>query len=100
MAATADFIRAGGAQALKTEIFKNVTFASDFKDNLPSGVIGGAVANPIQQLFATFDWHDLGPGISLTWRLSVDKNMLFESSQPLSDGDTGKADCLKLAQTA
>lgn len=96
MAATADFVMAGGNVAYKTSVFSNVSFASDVKNNAPSGVLGTTFGNTLQHLYATFDWKDLAPGTAWTWRWSVDDNLLFEVTQPWGAPLNGSAAWLRL----
>src|SRR5450432_1675213 len=96
LAATSDFIMAGGQTALKTEMFSKVGFATELKDNQPGGIVGTTFANSLQHLFATFDWHELGVGIPWTWRWSVDDNVLFEVTQPWGDAPDGSTSWLRL----
>ncbi|MCC7447285.1 MAG: trypsin-like peptidase domain-containing protein [Anaerolineae bacterium] len=96
MAATSDFVMAGALDNLRTTIFANLNFASDVKDNRPAGVIGTTFSNPIQQLYATFDWRELAPNTPWTWRWSVDGNPLFEVTQPWLSAPTGSTNWLRL----
>src|SRR5258708_21122328 len=96
LAATSDFIMAGGQTALKTEMFSKVGFATELKDDQPGGIVGTAFANTLQHLYATFDWHELGVGIPWTWRWSVDDNVLFEVTQPWGDAPDGSPSWLML----
>ncbi len=100
MAATSDFIMAGGEANLQTNIFDNLSFATEIQDGHPGGSTGAVFANTIQHLYAFFDWRDLGTGTPWTWRWSVDGNTLFEVTAPWAGAPTGAGSWLQLATPA
>ncbi len=96
LAATADFIMAGALTAIRTDIFNNLTFATELKDQRPGGTVGTTFGKPIEQLYATFDWRDIGTGTPWTWRWTVDNNPLFEVTQPWGAPPSGSTNWLRL----
>ena len=85
LAATADFVMAGGDVGQKSDIFSTPTFAIDSKGAtpVPSG------AKNLQRLYAIFNWRALNPATQFTWRWSIDNNVLFEVTQPWNDAADG-----------
>ncbi len=96
LAASSDFIMAGGQVDLSTEVFTDLTFASELRDGIPGGVIGVTFPNTITDLYAIFNWRDIAPGTPFTWRWTVDNNPLFEVTQPWSNPTTGSGAWLRL----
>ncbi|MFQ3535588.1 MAG: trypsin-like peptidase domain-containing protein [Aggregatilineales bacterium] len=96
LAASSDFIMAGGQVDLSTEVFTDLTFASELRDGVPSGVIGVTFPNTITDLYAVFNWRDIAPGTPFTWRWTVDNNPLFEVTQPWTNPTTGSRAWLRL----
>ncbi len=96
LAATSDFIMAGAQNALKTEIFSKLSFATALQDNQPGGIVGAAFPNTLQQLYATFDWREIAPGTPWTWRWTVDGNPLFEVTQPWTGEPSGSTFWVRL----
>jgi S1-C subfamily serine protease len=96
LAATSDFIMAGALTALRTDIFSNLSFATELGDGHPAGVTGTTFASTIQHLYATFDFRELAPGTPWTWRWTVDNNPLFEVTQPWTGTDSGTTAWLRL----
>src|SRR5204863_258650 len=72
LVSTSDFIMAGALTAIRTDIFNNLTFATDLKDDRPGGIVGTNFSKAIDHLYATFDWRDIGTGTPWTWRWTVD----------------------------
>lgn len=99
LAATSDFIMAGGQVAYDVEVFTNLTFASELQDGRPGGTVGATFPNTIADLYAIFDWRDVATGTPVTWRWTVDDNPLFEVTQPWSNAPTGAGAWLRLAST-
>lgn len=96
LAASSDFIMAGGQVDLSTDVFTDLTFASELRDGIPGGVIGVTFPNTITDLYAIFNWRDIAPGTPFTWRWTVDNNPLFEVTQPWSNPTTGSGAWLRL----
>jgi hypothetical protein len=96
LAATSDFVMAGGQVDLSTEVFTDLTFASELNNGVPSGVIGVTFPNTITDLYAIFNWRDIAPGTPFTWRWTVDNNPLFEVTQPWTNPATGSGAWLRL----
>jgi Trypsin-like peptidase domain len=97
LSATSDFIMAGALTDIRTDIFNNLTFATELKEDRPGGTIGTAFTKAIDHLYATFDWRDIGTGTPWTWRWSVDNNPLFEVTQPWGAPPSGSTNWLRLA---
>ncbi|MCC7209429.1 MAG: carboxypeptidase regulatory-like domain-containing protein, partial [Anaerolineae bacterium] len=97
LAATSDFIMAGGQVGISTEIFSNVVFATERgADGAPAGTVGATQASGVPSLYALFDWRDVAPGTPITWRWSVDDNLLFETTQDWQGASTGSRAWLAL----
>jgi hypothetical protein len=80
LAVTADFVMIGAQVDLQTEIYTNLTFATDLNEN-PGGIIGSNFPNTISSLYFLYDWRDIAKGTPITWRWTVDENPLFEVTQ-------------------
>lgn len=91
LAATSDFILAGGAVSRTAETFTNVQFTNDVQlsRNNTERVIGTAFTGRLTSLYATYDWRQIGSGTPWTWRLSIDDNVLYESTTPWRAGSDG-----------
>lgn len=97
MAATSDFIMAGGQVGISTEIFNNVIFATELSPaGAPEGTVGATQPSDIPGLYALFDWRDVAPGTPFTWRWSVDDNLLYETTQDWQSASTGSGAWLAL----
>ncbi len=96
LAASSDFIMAGGQVDLSTEVFTDLTFASELVNGAPSGIVGVTFPNTIADLYAIFNWRDIAPGTPFTWRWTVDNNPLFEVTQPWTNPTTGNGAWLRL----
>jgi hypothetical protein len=97
MAATSDFIMAGGQVGISTEIFSNVVFATERSpEGAAAGTVGATQASGIPGLYALFDWRDVAPGTPFTWRWSVDDNLLYETTQDWQGASTGSGAWLAL----
>ncbi len=101
LAATADFIMAGAQIAYNTEIFTNLTFATELNGRgEPSGVVGTTLPDTVQQMYALFDWRDVAVGTPFTWRWTVDNNPLFEVTQPWQESLIGSQGWVRLTAPA
>ena len=78
LAATSDFVIAGGAEATQADIFRNFQFAGDQVGGQPQPPIGQEFVTGTEELFAFFDWRQLSLGTPWTWRWKVDGDTLFE----------------------
>lgn len=97
LAATSDFTIAGESDANQVSVFDAPAFSAEkpvvgkaMERNPATGkeaeverVINANTAFPrVPQLFSTFRFRNLQPGIPWAWRLTVDGNPLFEGVQP------------------
>ncbi|GAB4554433.1 MAG: hypothetical protein OHK0023_24550 [Anaerolineae bacterium] len=96
LAATSDFVMAGGQVGYTTEVFTNLRFASEFNQGVLGGIIGETMPNTITDLYFVFDWRDIAAGTPFTWRWTVDNNPLFEVTQPWANPPTGSNTWLRL----
>ncbi len=92
LAATADFVMAGGEVRSKPDIFSLPTFASDITTN--KVITSSSFPKTIPHLYALFNWHDLAPGTPWTWRWTVDGNPLFEDTTLWPGAITGTGSTL------
>lgn len=92
LSAMADFTVAGAREAARPRVFSNerFTLAPSVQEALSSRPIA-AVTNPIQTLYAVFDWEALAPGTLWEMRWSVDDRVFFDAVAPwsLSENGTG-----------
>lgn len=90
LAATSDFVIAGGAEANQSLIFSNFMFAGGEVAGVPQPPITDNFNSGLQQLYLFFDWRQLSPTTPWTWRWRVDGEVLFEvhtqwAAQPSGD---------------
>lgn len=96
LSATSDFVMAGGQVAYDAEIFSNLTFASEMAQE-PGGIIGVTFPENLIDLYAVFSWRDIVTNTPITWRWSVDDNLLFEVTQPWLGDLSGSSAWLRLS---
>ncbi|NDJ75036.1 MAG: hypothetical protein GYB65_02150 [Chloroflexi bacterium] len=83
LSATADFVVAGGAVMLGTEIFTGFRFSTEQAGGVPVEETVRAEFPPaIEQLYVFFDWRLIAPGTLWTRRWLVDNEVLFQVTEP------------------
>jgi S1-C subfamily serine protease len=81
LAAKADFVIAGGAEANTALIFSDFRFTTEQSAGTP-GVIRTEFPTGSRALYAFFNWRLVAPGTMWTRRWSVDGDVLFEITEP------------------
>jgi hypothetical protein len=77
LAATSDFVIAGGANGAQAEIFTNFQFAPRQLGGQPQEV-GESFPNTIEALYIFFDWRQLSLTTPWTWRWKLDNEVLYQ----------------------
>lgn len=80
LAATSDFVIAGGADGSNADIFSNITFALSQTAGQPTLPTGRTFQGGLESLYVFFDWRQLSVGTPWTWRWKVDNDTLFSVS--------------------
>lgn len=90
LSAMADFTVAGTPESVRPRVFSNdrFTLAATPEEALTSLPVT-AVTNPIQRLYAIFDWSAIAPGTLWQMRWSVDDRVFFDSVVPWSLAENG-----------
>jgi S1-C subfamily serine protease len=86
----ADFTVAGTPEATRPRVFSNdrFTLAASPEEALAS-LPATVVTNPIQRLYAIFDWTAIAPGTIWQMRWSVDDRVFFDAVTPWSLAENG-----------
>ncbi len=90
LSAMADFTVAGTPESVRPRVFSNdrFTLAASPEEALAS-LPATAVTNPIQSLYAIFDWTAIAPGTLWQMRWSVDDRVFFDAVTPWSLAENG-----------
>jgi hypothetical protein len=85
-----DFTIAGTPETTRPRVFSNdrFTLAASPEEALASPP-ATSVTNPIQRLFAVFDWTAIAPGTLWQMRWSVDDRVFFDAVTPWSLAENG-----------
>ncbi len=90
MVATSDFVIAGGAQGVESQIFSNLLFAGNQTAGFPQPPVANQFAAGIEQLYVFFNWRQISPNTPWTWRWKVDTDTLFEANTTWTAAPTGE----------
>jgi hypothetical protein len=90
LSAMSDFTIAGTPETTRPRVFSNdrFTLAASPEEALASPP-ATSVTNPIQRLFAVFDWTAIAPGTLWQMRWSVDDRVFFDAVTPWSLAENG-----------
>ena len=97
LAATSDFVIAGGAQATQAEIFSNFQFAGFQIAGQPQPPIGEDLLTGTEDLYVFFDWRQLSEGTPWTWRWKVDNDTLIQFDTQWAANSDGQFYFISLA---
>ncbi|MFP4322799.1 MAG: trypsin-like peptidase domain-containing protein [Anaerolineales bacterium] len=78
LAATSDFVIAGGAEGAQADIFSGFRFANQQTGGVPQPPIGDEFVAGTEQLYVFFNWRQLFDQTPWTWRWLIDNDPLFE----------------------
>jgi hypothetical protein len=91
LAATGDFVVAGGQVGPGTSIFGPITFADAVSpEGAPTGIAGTGFPASADRLYAFFDYQNMAPGVVWTQRWSVDNEPIFTLRQPWTGEANGQ----------
>ena len=97
LAATSDFVIAGGAEGIRADIFSNFIFSGTEVAGVPDLPIAEEFQTGLEQLYVFFDWRQLSRGTPWTWRWKVDNATLFESNTQWAAAPSGEFYFLSLS---
>lgn len=97
LAATADFVIAGGAQGAQADIFNNLQFATAQVAGQPQPPLGQTFPTGTENLYVFFDWRQLSVGTPWTWRWKVDNDTLIQVDTQWAADPSGAFYYLSLA---
>ncbi|NJL93870.1 MAG: hypothetical protein HC915_09125 [Anaerolineae bacterium] len=90
LAATSDFVVAGGAEAAQAQIFDSFVFAAGEIARQPQPPIGQEFVGGLQRLYVFFNWRQLSQATPWTWRWLVDGDVMFEVNTFWASAPTGE----------
>lgn len=97
LAATSDFVIAGGAEGTAADIFSNFRFSTNQIAGLPQQPISDEFPTGVENLYVFFNWRQLSIGTPWTWRWKVDNDTLIESNTQWAAEPTGENYYIALA---
>jgi hypothetical protein len=90
LAATSDFVIAGGAAGIEADIFSNFQFATDQVGGVPQPPVSLSFPTNTEALYVFFDWRQLSLGTPWTWRWKVDNDTLLQADTQWATSPDGK----------
>jgi hypothetical protein len=91
LAATADFVLAGGRVGAGASIFGSVTFADAVAPSGgPAGNIGASFLNGTNRLYAFFEYQNMPAGVVWTQRWSIDEELILTLYRPWTGQPSGQ----------